>query len=127
MYLDGTFRPWIYLLHGPCKGHWVWVHPGGFVMFRPKSKSYWILNKFFIEKSVKLKIFRKIGQDLHIVGKPLMSRISWRWFHYFQTSDGGDIEFCVFFVIENSTNYKNWFWKENKFTLGPNCTSHTTD
>jgi hypothetical protein len=35
--------------------------PRWFVMLRPKSKSYSILNKMFIKKSVKLKKIRKNG------------------------------------------------------------------
>jgi hypothetical protein len=41
-------------------------------------KSYYILNYFFKKYSTKskLKTIRKLGQDLGIVGKPLVSGIS---------------------------------------------------
>jgi hypothetical protein len=43
-------------------------------------KSYWILNSFVKENLTKskVKILRKLGHALGIVGKRLMSGISWR-------------------------------------------------
>jgi hypothetical protein len=69
-----------------------------------KCENYWILNNFVKINSTKWKpnILRKLRQAIDILGKPLMSGISWRWFHNFLDLRG---------EILNFQEMKSYHWK----------------